>query len=156
MLYASALILLPVLLVFGLYHMNVWLGAPGFRGRPFWLQVAVASGEAHLLIVLGLLVLAWLDYRSQISVSGPIPTFGVYLLTGTDFPAAMWVLDPLAMAILLVLIPMIAGIALAATLTTLFLAGTLQWMALGGIVAWGFERIWGSLRTEGDDLPDWF
>lgn len=158
MLYASALLLLPALLVFGLYHLNVWLGLPGSPGRALWQRVAVASGEGHILILLGLLILAGLDYRTQLPVSGPAPAFGVYLLTGTDFPAAMWVLDPLAMALLFVMIPLIptsAGVALAVTLTTLLLVGTLQWIVVGGVLAWAFERLWGSLRTEGDDLPNW-
>lgn len=159
MLYASSLILLPVLLVFGLYHLNVWLNFAGVRAWPFWRQVAAASGEGHILILLGIVALAGLDYRTQLAVSGPGSPFGVYLLTGTDFPAVMWLLDPLPMAILFVMIPLIpaiAGVVLGVTLSTLLLAGTLQWMAVGGVLAWTFGRIWGSLRTEGDDLPDWF
>jgi hypothetical protein len=159
MLYASALILLPVLLVFGLYHLNVWLSVPGIRDRPFWGQVAAASGEGHVLILVGIVALAGLDYRTQLDLAGPGSSFGVYLLTGTDFSAVMWLLDPLPMAILAVLvslIPIAAGVIWAVTLPTLLLAGTLQWMAVGGVLAWAFGRLWGSLRTEGDDLPDWF
>jgi hypothetical protein len=156
MLYVFALIVLPPLLVFGLYHLNLWLDIPGIGKRPLWARVAVASGEGHLLIVLGLFWLAWLDYRAEILGSGGDQAFGVYLLTATDFPSVMWVLDPFAMVILFALIPIIAGFALGATVMTLMIAGTMQWMLLGGAAAWGFARVWGSLRTEGDDLPNWF
>lgn len=159
MLYALSFVLLPPLLVFALYHLNLWMRLPGMRGRVFWRRVAFASAQAHLLILAGFVFLVWLDYRT--GFPSPTGSFGGYMATSPDVAGALWVLDPVAMAVVTGLAGVVSGIRVGAGVLVLLLTivvavGTLQWYWVGGGLAAVFERIWGELRTEGDDLPNWF
>jgi len=147
MLYAAALVFLPPLLVFALYHLSLWVGVPGMRRRGFWRRVAFASALAHVLIVVGLALLAWIDDSSDAGM--PVSVSG-------DLWAVLWVLDPVAMAVLAGILPATGSLALPSALITLLGVGTLQWYWVGGALGAAFERVWRALRTPGDDLPDWF
>lgn len=162
MLYAAALLLLPPLLVFAVYHLNLWIDLAGVRRRAFWLRVALASGEAHLLIVIGLAGLMWLDYRSRVVTPDELATFGVHVLTRTDLIRLLWILDPLAMGVLSVGLSVASGVSLdagavlAITLVAVLALGTLQWCVVGAGLGFGFGHLWTALRSGEDDLPDWF
>jgi hypothetical protein len=117
------------------------------RRRGFWRRVAFASALAHVLIVVGLALLAWIDDSSDAGM--PVSVSG-------DLWAVLWVLDPVAMAVLAGILPATGSLALPSALITLLGVGTLQWYWVGGALGAAFERVWRALRTPGDDLPDWF
>jgi hypothetical protein len=138
------LLSLPALLVFSLCHLGVWALPGRFRGRPFWRRVALASALAHLILIAGLAVVA---YRAGID-RGDL--FAILWVWDTVASAVLWAVFGLAGARLgeTTLLPVAALIHLG--------AGTLQWYWIGAGLAAAFERLWESLRTPGDELPDWF
>ena len=162
MLYLLAVILLPPVLVFSLYHLGLWLGVPGMRRQVFWRRVAVASALAHVLLATAFFLFVWLDYRASASISNTPASLADHLFGSGDFLAVLWLMDPLPTVLLAGILGAMdwAGggrrLILPVAIATVLAAGTLQWYWVGGGLAAAFERIWAALRTPGDDLPDWF
>src|SRR5688572_8383765 len=67
--------LIPLLLVFGLYHLFTWFNVFRINERSYWKRVGLTAAISHFLLATGFFVFAWFDY------SGP-----AYSLTGINFP----------------------------------------------------------------------
>ncbi len=165
MIYGFAVILLPPLLVFGVYHLSLWFNVMDIQGRVFWRRVALASAISHLLLAVGFFVFSYMDFRLTTNIAGSAQAFDAFLFNRSPFWSLLLVFDTGAMVVVLGVfgaldwlgislgftVPLTAGIVL--------LAGTLQWYWVGGAIGAGFERLWSGLKgpedEPGGDRPGW-
>jgi hypothetical protein len=153
MLYVFLLLSLPALLVFSLYHLAVWLVPVRFGPMEFWRRVAFSACLAHLALLAGLAALAL--------APAVLPSVTAPLLGSGEVFAILWVWDTAGSLLLgaafgLVGEEMSSAIFVLLALVAYLGLGSLQWYWLAGGLAAAFERLWESLRTPGDHLPDWF
>jgi len=152
-----ALITLPLLLVFGLYHLLTWFNAFHINERVYWKRVAVASALAHFVLATGFFVFSYYDYDANRQLGALGSSYGAYLFDRSDFWRLILLFDTLAMACILGLFAALDrfGIALPGSLTVAILityaAGTVQWYYVGGAAGALFQRLWDGLKSDDDD-----
>jgi hypothetical protein len=158
MLYFFASLLLPALFVFGLYHLLTWFDLFRINARSYWKRVAMASAIAHVLLVTGFFVFAYIDYRGrQTGVS-----FANHLFSGSEFWRLSLIFDTAPMFLLLGLFSALDRFGLnvpgllVITMAILYIVGSVQWYFIGGGLGAGLERFWGSLKTGDDEDENWF
>jgi hypothetical protein len=157
-LYAVLLLLLPLLLVFAVYHLGVWLRFPGMGGLLFWPRVALAAALTHVLLVAGLVLAVAADYRMTLAYPGAAASLEAYVMANNDLHGVVWFLDPVASLLLAGMWGRVPGVghSVLAGVLVILIVGTFQWYVLGALGSAALERIASALRTGGDDLPDWF
>jgi hypothetical protein len=155
--YILALILLPPLLVFGVYHLSLWCNVMAIQGRVFWRRVALASAISHLLLVIGFFLFSYVDYRLNRNISGAAAAFDMFLFNRSPFWSLLLLFDTAAMVLLLGVFGALdwlgisIGITLSLTSGIVLLAGTLQWYWIGGAIGAGLERLWSGLKGPDDE-----
>ncbi len=153
-------LILPPLLIFGLYHLLLWFDLFGMRDRVFWRRVGWSSACAHVLFTAGAFVLTWIDYRSTDRLFGAV-SLDVFIMNSNEFWQVLFLFDTLSAVALLGLLAILdaAGVGSVpmATLTAgvVLSIGTFQWYWVGGVVGALLERVWSGLKTQDDDGPDW-
>jgi hypothetical protein len=156
-----ALMLLPPLLIFGLYHLTVWFDIFGMRRRVFSRQVGVSSGLAHGLLALGGFGLLYVDYESTATMFGNDMGFAAFLMNSRDFWQFLLLFDTLAGVAMLGLLALLdyvnlgTGPIVPVTAGMVLLLGTFQWYWFGAAAGATLERIWSGLKTQDEDEPDW-
>src|SRR5215470_9575732 len=58
-------IMMPVLLVFGVYHLLTWFNVAGINRRTFWKRVGLASAISHIILVAGFFAFSYFDYSAN-------------------------------------------------------------------------------------------
>ncbi len=155
--YVLALVVLPPLFVFGIYHLSLWLNVAGIRSRVFWRRVALASAISHGVLALGFFLFSWLDYRMSGDIAGVNQSFESFLFNTSPFWSLMSVFDTIAMVVLLGVFGTLDnlgvgfGPVVGLTAAVVFLVGTLQWYWVGGSIGAAFERLWSGLKGPDDD-----
>src|ERR1700704_6184446 len=91
---------LPLLLVFGLYHLMAWFNIFQFNSRVYWKRVAITSSLAHLILAVGFFVFTYFDYRANRDLAGFGLGYGAHLVDRSQFWPLMTIFDTLPMAIL--------------------------------------------------------
>jgi hypothetical protein len=153
MFYTIGSFLLPLLLVFGVYHLLTWFNVFRINGRVFWKRVAVAAALSHVLLASGFFVFSYLDATET--------TFGNYLFYVSNFWRLMTIFDTAPMLALLGTFSLFdrAGInppgIIAITLAITYVIGTLQWFLVGGGVGALLERFFEGLRTPDPEEQEW-
>jgi hypothetical protein len=161
MLVSLAALVLPALLIFGVYHLALWSDLGGVAAMPFWRRLAVASGLGHLLLAAAFFLFMYLDYRSVLQIAPSGPSFEVFLFNRAGFWRVMLVFDSLPSLLLLAVFAAMARWgwewthSVALTVAVVFVAGTFQWYWIGAGLGAASERLWSGLKTPDDDLPDW-
>jgi hypothetical protein len=153
-------LLLPLLLVFGLYHLMTWFNIFRINGRTYWKRVALTSAISHVLLASGFFVFTYFDYLANRQVAGISMSYGAYLFDRSQFWPLMTIFDTLPMAILVGLFLLLDWIGLAPpgllllTIVITYAAGTLEWYFVGGGAGALLSRFWDGLRTD-DEEDDW-
>ncbi len=155
-----AVLLLPLLLVFGLYHLSVWFDVLAMRRRTVSSRVGVCSALAHGLLGTGVLLVSYLDYRSTRAIFGGTG-FAEYVLDSGDFWPMLMIFDTLAGLTIVALLALWESLNLAAAgvvglvPAVVLVVGTLQWYGLGRLAGAVLDRVWSGLKTQDDEGPDW-
>ena len=153
---------LPLLLVFGLYHLLTWFNVFGINNRVHWKRVAVASVVAHFLLVTGFFVFSYFDYQANRQLAALGLSYGAFLFDRSDFWRLISFFDTLALACIVGLFALLDrfGIAPPAvvtlTIAITYIAGSLQWYLLGGAAGALLQRFWDGLKTGDDEEEGWF
>lgn len=160
MIYVLAVVLLPPLLVFGIYHLSLWFDVMAIQGRVFWRRVALASAISHLLLAIGFFLFTYTSYRLNANIPGSAQAFGAFLFNQSPFWSLLLIFDTVAMVMLLGVFGALDwlgisfGITVPITTGIVFLAGTLQWYWIGGAVGAALERLWSGLKGPDDEPGD--
>jgi fructose-specific phosphotransferase system IIC component len=148
---------LPLLLVFGLYHLLTWFNTFRINERIYWKRVALASALAHVILATGFFVFSYYDYEANRQLGAQGLSYGSYLFVRSDFWRLIAIFDTLAVACILGLFTAVdrLGIPLpglvAVTILITYAVGTVQWYFVGGAVGALLERFWTGLKTEDDE-----
>jgi hypothetical protein len=160
MLYTLTSLLMPILLVFGVYHVMTWFNVAGMNQRPHWRRVAMASLASHLLLVSGFLVFFYIDYRQNTRIAMEVD-FETYIFNGIPFWQILMIFDTLPAFVLLALfyafdkVSVSPGSLLPATMAIVYVFGSLQWYFVGGGLGAVLERFWSGLKTGDEEDEDW-
>ena len=160
MLNAFLAILIPLLLVFGLYHLLTWFNVLRINNRVYWRRVGLTAAIAHFLLATGFFLFVWFELQSNRTYLALGMDNATYLFQRSTFWQVLGVFDTVAMLGILAVYTLMAhsgvsggllGVALAGT----YLIGSLQWYYVGGAVGAVLEKLWGGLKT-GEDGEEWF
>jgi len=160
MLNAFLAILIPLLLVFGLYHLLTWFNVLRINNRVYWRRVGLTAAIAHFLLATGFFLFVWFELQSNRTYLALGMDYATYLFQRSTFWQVLGVFDTVAMLGILAVYTLMAhsgvsggllGVALAGT----YLIGSLQWYYVGGAVGAVLEKLWGGLKT-GEDGEEWF
>ena len=162
MVYVLSSLMMPILLVFGLYHLLTWFNAGDINRRPYWKRVAIASGLSHFLLVTGFFLFSYFDFQQNRRLSGAGLNFDSYLFVGSDFWPVMFVFDTAPMLVLLAVFFLLDQFSISMpglvvfTFAVIYVVGSLQWYFVGGGLGAVLERFWSGLKTGEDEDEDWF
>jgi hypothetical protein len=155
-------LLMPILLVFGLYHLLTWFNILRINRRAFWKRVGIASAISHLILVLGFFIFSYVDYRLNQTTTFVGLGFDAYLFNRSEFWRLIAIFDTASMLALLGVAAALdklrwnpGGMVPLAMVVT-FLVGTLQWYLVGGVIGVLVERFWTGLKTAQQDDEEWF
>jgi hypothetical protein len=161
MLYVIATLLMPILLVFGIYHLLTWFNVWDINRRPYWKRVAIASAISHVLLVSGFFLFSYLDYQQNRRISGTGLNFDSYLFDGSEFWRLTMIFDTAPMLVLVSLFSLmdrwrvnVSGLMLV-TVAVIYVVGSLQWYFIGGGIGAVLERFWSGLKTGDEEDEDW-
>jgi hypothetical protein len=154
---------MPILLVFGLYHLLTWFNVWGINRRPYWKRVAIASAVSHIVLVCGFFAFSYLDFLQNRRISGGGGVnFDSYLFNGSQFWNLMTIFDTGPVLVLLALFSLLDRLnmdvpgVIFLTAAVVLLVGTLQWYFVGGGVGSVLERFWSGLKTGDEEDENWF
>jgi hypothetical protein len=152
-------VLIPLLLVFGLYHLLTWFNVFHINDRAYWKRIGLTAAMSHFLLATGFFVFAWFDHRGV-----------VYRLSGMDYAAflfqhsSLWqllaVFDTIAMLGILAVFSLMSpaagsGSLLLVAVGMTYIVGTAQWYFVGGGIGALLQKIWDGLKT-GEEGEEWF
>ena len=156
MVYVMAIVLLPPLLIFGIYHLSLWFNLLGIRRMIFSRQIATTSAIAHALLITGFFVFSCLDYQANRDLVFVGQTFDSFLFNRSEFWNLVVIFDTVPTLALLGLFAALdrLGIALPGlvgiTVAVVFLLGTLQWYWVAAGLGALFQKIWSGLKGPPD------
>src|SRR5262245_2231021 len=84
--------LMPVLLVFGLYHLLSWFNPRDWNSKTFRVRVGLASAISHIILASGFFIFSYFEYSMNRSTTMAGLGFDVYLFNG-EFWQLMLYLD---------------------------------------------------------------
>ncbi len=160
MTYVLAVVFLPPLLIFGLYHLSLWFNFLGIGQMAFWRRVALTSAISHGLLVTGFFVFSYLDYQASRDLILLGKTFDSYLFNRSQFWQLLAIFDTFPTVTLLGLFALLDRFGLgspqlvAVTIAIVYLTGTFQWYWVGGGIGAVFEKLWSGLKGP-DDTGGW-
>jgi hypothetical protein len=160
MLNAFLVVFIPLMLVFGLYHLFTWFDIFGINGRVYWKRVGLTAVIAHFLLATGFFVFTWFDLQGNRAYTVIGMTYATFLLEHSSFWQLMAVFDTVPMLGILAAFSIMDGLGveggvLPVAISMTYVVGTLQWYYVGGGVGAVVEKIWEGLKT-GEDGEEWF
>src|SRR5215469_2035256 len=78
-------LLMPVFLVFGLYHLLTWFSLFGINDRVYWKRVGIAAAISHIILLVGFFLFSYLDYSSNQTTTFAGLGFDAYLFNRSEF-----------------------------------------------------------------------
>src|SRR3954451_7722328 len=93
--------MMPILLVFGLYHLLTWFDVMKINRRPFWKRIGLTSAISHVLLAVGFFVFSYVDYRANLSTTLTGLGFDGYLFYRSEFWSVITIFDTAPMLALL-------------------------------------------------------
>ena len=148
---------LPLLLVFGIYHLMTWFNIFHINLRAYWKRVALTSAIAHILLATGFFIFTFFDFRTNGDLGGFGLSYGAFLFERSQFWPLMVFFDTLPMAVLAGIFLLLERIGtvlpgtLVLTLVVTYVFGTVEWYFVGGGVGALLSRFWTGLKTEDED-----
>jgi hypothetical protein len=151
--------LIPLLLVFGLYHLFTWFNVFRINSMVYWKRVGLAAAISHFLLATGFFVFAWFDHTGlAFRLSGM--DYATFLFQYSTFWQMLAILDTLAMLAILGIFSLMSPATpsdqlLVVAIAMTYLVGTAQWYFLGGGIGAVLQKIWDGLKT-GEEGEEWF
>ena len=158
MLNAFISLVLPPLLVFGVYHLMTWFNLWGINQRVYWRRIAMASAISHILLASGFFVFSYFDYQANRQFAALGLDYADYLFNRSEFWRLMTIFDAIPMVCILGLFWALDRMGLAlpglvpATIVITLVAGTIQWYFIGGAIGALLERFWSGLKTTDEEF----
>jgi hypothetical protein len=159
MLNAFLAAVIPLLLVFGLYHLFTWFNVFGINRFAYWKRVGLTAAISHFLLVTGFFVFAWFDHTGlAYRLSGM--DYATFIFQHSAFLQMLTFFDTVAMlgilAVFSLMGPAVAsGQLLLVAMFMTYVIGTLQWYFVGGGIGAALQKIWDGLKT-GEEGEEWF
>ena len=152
--------LVPLSLVFGLYHLLTWFNLFRINSRVYWKRVGFTAAVSHFILVTGFFVFTYFDWQSN----------RIYVLLGMSYSTFLFKHSPFWQ--LLMIFDTVPGLGVLAALSLMaragintfllplvvaiiYVAGTLQWYFLFGGIGALLQRFWEGLKT-GEEGEEWF
>lgn len=156
---AFLLVLTPLLLVFGLYHLFTWFNVFGINNHVYWKRVGLTSAVSHFLLATGFFLFAWYDQASFAYKLSRID-YATFVFQHSMFWHMLAVLDTLALLGTLVAFSLMSPAVssdqmLIVAMGITYIVGTLQWYFIGGGIGAILQKIWDGLKT-GEEGEEWF
>jgi len=160
MLNAFLAVLIPLLLVFGLYHLFTWFNVFRINNRVYWRRVGLTAAISHFLLATGFFLFTWFELQANRTFVQVGMDYSRYLFQHSAFWQLLGVFDTVAMLGILAAFTLmdrsgLSGGVLGVALAMTYIIGTLQWYYVGGAIGAVLEKIWGGLKT-GEDGEEWF
>jgi hypothetical protein len=157
---AFLVVFIPLLLVFGLYHLLTWFNVFGINDRAFWRRAGLAAAVSHFLLATGFFAFTWFDLQGNRVYAVLGMTYERFLLEHSSFWQLLGIFDTLAMLGTLAAFSIMDRMGvnegvLAVALGMTYIVGTLQWYYVGGGVGAVVQKVWDGLKT-GEDGEEWF
>jgi len=148
---------LPLLLVFGMYHLMTWFNILRINSLVYWKRVALTSAIAHCLLVTGFFIFTYFDFQTNRDLADYGLGYGAFLFERSQFWPLMVFFDTLPMAVLAGLFFLLDTIGLALpgilvlTIVITYVVGAVEWYFVGGGVGALLSRFWTGLKSEDED-----
>lgn len=160
MLNAFLAVLLPLMLVFGLYHLFTWFDVFRINSRPYWKRVGLTAAISHFLLLTGFLVFTYFDWQSNRVYIFAGMNYDTFLFNHSAFWRLLMVFDTVpALGVLAAFSLMhragMSSFLLPIALGISYVMGTVQWYFVGGGIGAVLERFWEGLKT-GEEGEEWF
>ena len=160
MLNAFLALVIPLLLVFGLYHLLTWFNIFRINERVYWKRVGLTAAISHFLMATGFFVFTWFDLQANRSFVALGIDYGTYLFGRSSFWQLLGIFDTLAMLGSLAVFKLMdvagtSGPLLLVAMGMTYVFGTLQWYYVGGAIGALLNRFWEGLKT-GEEGEEWF
>jgi len=160
MLNAFLALLLPLLLVFGLYHLFTWFNVFGINRLAYWKRVGLTGAISHFLLVTGFFVFTYFDLQANRLYVLLGMNYSTFLFKHSEFWQLLMIFDTLPGLGVLAAFSLMsrAGVSeflLPVALVITYVVGTLQWYFLAGGLGALFQRFWEGLKT-GEEGEEWF
>ena len=160
MLNAFLAVLLPILLVFGLYHLFTWVDLFRINSLVYWKRVGLTAAISHFLLVTGFFVFTYFDLQANRLYVLLGMNYSTFLFKHSEFWQLLMVFDTVPWIGVLAAFSVmgragISGSLLPVALGIIYVVGTLQWYFLVGGMGVLFQRFWDGLKT-GEDGEEWF
>src|SRR5579871_4161426 len=152
---------MPLLLVFGLYHLLTWFSLLGINARSFWKRVAITSAISHAILAAGFFAFSYMDYRMNQNTTFAGLGFDSYLFNRSEFWRLTAIFDTAPMLAVLGLAALLdkmnwnPGGMVEVTLVLTFVIGTIQWYFLGGAIGVLLEKFWTGFKSAQGEDEDW-
>src|SRR5215471_18289731 len=143
--------LIPLLLVFGLYHLLTWFNVFGINQHPYWKRVGLTAAISHFLLATGFFAFAWFDHTGVVyRLSGM--DYAAFLFQHSSFFQMLGVFDTVALLGILAAFSLMSptvggGVLLVVAIGMTYIVGTAQWYFVGGGVGALVQKIWEGLKT---------
>jgi len=153
--------LIPVLLVFGLYHLLTWFNVLNINDMVVWKRIGVTSAISHVILASGFFLFSYVDYEMNRSTTLAGIGFDAYLFNRSEFWRLMLIFDTAPMLVLLGVFALLnrAGLnppmLIAGTIAITLLVGTIQWYFVGGVIGLILERFWSGLKSGDETDEEW-
>ncbi len=160
MLNAFLAVLLPILLVFGLYHLFTWFDVFGINRRVYWKRVGLTGAISHFLLLTGFLVFNYFDWQANHLYVLLGMNYSTFLFQHSAFWQLLMIFDTVpALGVLAAFFLMgragISTFLLPVAMGITYVIGTLQWYFLVGGIGAILQRFWDGLKT-GEEGEEWF
>lgn len=153
-------VLLPLMLVFGLYHLFTWFDLFRVNSMAHWKRVGLVAAIAHFLLLTGFFVFTYFEWQANRPFVLLGMNYSTYLFNHSDFWKLLMIFDTVpALGILAAFSLMdragVSSVLFPVGLTISYVMGTMQWYFVGGGIGALLERIWEGLKT-GEEGEEWF
>jgi hypothetical protein len=152
-------VLIPLLLVFGLYHLFTWFNVFHINDRVYWKRIGLIAAISHFLLATGFFVFTWFDHQGVVyTLSGM--DYAAFLFQHSTFWQLLAVFDTIAMLGILAVFSLMSpavggGTLLLVAIGMTYIVGTAQWYFVGGGIGALLQKVWDGLKT-GEEGEEWF
>ena len=153
-------VLIPLLLVFGLYHVLTWFDIFRINSHVYWKRVGLTAAMAHFLLATGFFVFTWFDLQANRTYVVLGMNYATFVFRHSAFWDLIAVFDTVPMLGILAAFSLmdragVPGPLLPVALGMIYVVGTLQWYYVGGAIGAVVGKIWEGLKT-GEEGEEWF
>src|SRR6185295_9034566 len=132
--------MMPVLLVFGLYHLLTWFDVFRINECAFRKRIGLTSAVSHIILACGFFVFSYIDYNMNLNTTLVGIGFDGYLFNRSEFWRLMVIFDTAPMLALLGFFAVLDKLAVnppapvAISMLVTLIVGTVQWYFVGGVI----------------------